>query len=41
MRDSTLRDSREMGEVLEGIHERPRNARITHWGKDIGLEKHL
>ena len=37
MRDSTLRDSKEMGEVLEeDIHEKSRHARITHWGKDIG-----
>ena len=37
MRDSTLRDSKEMGEVLkEDIHERSRHARITYWGKDIG-----
>ena len=33
MRDSTLGDSREIGEVLEDIHEKSRHARITHWGK--------
>jgi hypothetical protein len=41
MRGLKLRNSREMGEVLEDIHERATTCEITHWERDIGEEKRL
>jgi len=41
VRDLKLRNSREIGEVLEDIRKGSRHARITHWEKDIREEKSL